>query len=95
MAGKELIIDDDFCRAMADYFVKQGEHLDQVISEYNSILETIRENGIKEGDVARALSAYISYSKKLSKQFGNISSIAKTHVNNFLTRVDSADQYLF
>lgn len=95
MADKQLIIDDEFCNAMADYYVKQGEQLDKVISQYVSILQGIKDKAITSGDVSKALGAYITYAQKLNGQIGSISTIAKTHVTTFLTRIDSADKYLF
>lgn len=95
MAGKELMIDDEYCNSMKTYFVEQGEFIDKRVAEYISILQNIRNNAITSGDVAKALSEYITYASELSKQVGNLSSIAKGHVDNFLSRVDSADQYLF
>ena len=95
MAGTELIVDDEFCKAMGEYYVKQGERLDQVLSKYLTILNDIQKKGIKKGEVAEALSMYITLSKKLCKQFENVSSVTKTHVTNFLSKIDSADQYLF
>ncbi len=95
MAGTELIIDDDFCSATAKYLVQQGEHLDIILSRYLSILEEIRETSIKEGDVADALSAYITYAEKLCKQLCYASQITKAHVQFFLAQIDAADRYLF
>lgn len=95
MASNQLIIDDDYCRAMSDYFIKQGEHMDTVIAEYVLILQDIKKNAIISGDVSNALEMYISYAQKLNKQIGNISTVAKSHIEYFLIRVDDADQYLF
>lgn len=95
MANKQLIIDDDYCRALGDFFVKQGEHMDGVIAEYVSILQEIKNSAITSGDVSNALGEYISYAQKLNDQIGNISITAKTHIDKFLTSVDDADQYLF
>lgn len=95
MASNELIIDDDYCRAMGNYFVSQGQQIDQIVSEYVSILQDLRNNAIVSGDVANALSAYIGFASKLNKLVGNISVNAKKNVNGFLAKVDAADQYLF
>ena len=95
MAGKDLIIDDDFCKSMGGYFASQGEHMENVITEYISILQEIRNTAITSGDVADALTAYITYVSKLKRQMRNISSTVNAHINNFLMRVDSADEYLF
>ena len=95
MASKDLIIDDDFCKAMGTYFVNKGEELDQMISDYVTTLQDVRNKGIVSGDVATALSSYISYASRLKKQIGIISSDVNKQINAFLDRVDDADQYLF
>ena len=95
MASKDLIIDDDFCKEMGTYFVKKGEELDQMVSNYISILKNVRNKGIVSGDVATALSSYISYASRLKKQIGRISSDVNKQINSFLDQVDNADQYLF
>lgn len=95
MASNELIIDDDFCRAMATYFEKQGESMDKLIAEYITILKDVKSDGIVSGDVADALSTFISYAEKLDKQIGKVSTSLKTQIDRFLERVDSEDQYLF
>lgn len=95
MASKDLIIDDDFCKAMGTYFVKKGEELDQRVSDYISTLQDVRNKGIVSGDVATALSSYISYASRLKNQIGSISSDVNKQINSFLAQVDGVDQYLF
>lgn len=95
MASKELIIDDDFCKKMGAYFVKKGEEIDQMVSDYIVILQDVKKNGIVSGEVANALSSYISHASRLKKQIGNISTGVNKQINSFLTRIDDADQFLF
>ncbi len=95
MASNELIIDDDYCKAMGAYFEKQGEEIDEIISEYLGVLQEVKNKAIISGDVSDALSIYLVYVQKLSKHFGTISSSAKSQIGKFLGRVDSEDQYLF
>lgn len=95
MASNNLIIDDDYCTAMGTYFEQQGEAMDKLIADYIAILKDAKSKGIVSGDVANALTSYISYVEKLNKQIGNISKLTKTQISKFLARVDSEDQYLF
>lgn len=95
MASKDLVVDDEFCKQMGNYFMKKGEELDQMISDYIAALQDVRNKGIISGDVAIELSSYISYTSRLKKQIGTISSDVNKQINAFLTRVDDADQYLF
>lgn len=95
MASNELIIDDEYCKAMGEYFVKQGEELDQLVVDYISILQDVKNKGITSGDVSNALNSYINYVKKLNKKIGNLSTSTKIQIDNFLAQVDEEDQYLF
>ena len=95
MAKNDLIIDDDYCKSMGNYFVQQGNQLDLIILQYITILNEIRTSALVSGDVADALSAYITYAENLSRKFSEISTIANNEINNFLTNIDRADKYLF
>ncbi len=95
MASNELIIDDDYCRAMGSYFEKQGNEMDDMIVDYISILEDVRSKGISDGETAKVLTAYINYVKKLNKKTGNVSKNIKGKIDRFLVQVDAEDKYLF
>lgn len=95
MASNELIVDDDYCRKMGNYFEKQGEQLDNYISTYISILENIENDAIMSGDTSNALSAYINQAKKMNKQIDSISKTAKAYAEKFISKIDEADEFLF
>ena len=95
MASNELIIDDDYCKAMGSYFVKQGEEIDKLTAEYINILKEVKSKAITSGEVSKALSTYIGYVQMLNKKIGSISTSTKTQIDNFLARVDDEDKYLF
>ena len=95
MASNDLIIDDDYCKAIADRFVQEGEHIDQIAEEYLSILLETRNKAILDGATANALSAYISAASVLRNKTEKISIDFLTEILNFISEVDSEDQYLF
>lgn len=95
MAEKDLIVDDEYCTSMGNYFYAQGQTLNTMVKDYINALEKVRRNAIKAGEAAEALDAYIAYAKKLDGQIEEISAIAKKQAADFLTQVDSADEYLF
>lgn len=95
MASKEIIIDDDYCIKMGNYFLKQGNQIDKFIAEYINILQSIRDTAIVSGETANALRMYIEYAKRLNMQIGNVSENVQKQLNRFLVNVDSADQFLF
>lgn len=95
MASSELIIDDDYCKAIGNYFAAQGERLDSLVAEYEAILQNVESKAIVSGDVSRALAVYIGYVNKLKQQFGNISSVVSKQISFFVSEIDEADEYLF
>ena len=95
MASNQCIIDDSYCMAMGNYFKRQGERLDVMISDYVAALKMVRDTAITNGDVHVVLDAYIDYAEKMKDKIGSISNNALAHVTKFQSKVDEADQYLF
>lgn len=63
MAEKDLIIDDEYCTSMGNYFYTQGQTLNTMVKDYITALEKVRRNAIKAGEAAEALDAYIDTRK--------------------------------
>jgi len=95
MASNQCIIDDKYCEAMGTYFKRQGEKLDQMISDYLYVLQSIRDDAVMKGDIHEVLEGYVAYAEKMREKIGTISCNAQSQVLKFLTKVDEADQYLF
>ena len=75
MASNELIIDDEYCKAMGSYFKKQGEEIDELISEYLDVLQNVKNKAIVSGAVSDALLVYLVYVEKLTKYLDNVSEL--------------------
>ena len=73
MAGIELKIDDEYINGMASLFETRSQDLQEGVDSYLTILSTIREEAIQEGDTADALDAFIEYASSLK---GIISELA-------------------
>lgn len=95
LASNSLQIDDEYCNNMKQYFTDQGTKLEGYLTEYITILERIRDTGIKGGNVNEALNSYITYANKLKGKISDISTVANTHISTFLSKIDEADQFLF
>ena len=95
MASTELIVDDEYCKKLADFFLKHGANLEMDVSVYITVMESLRETGIIGGDAARALDTYIQYAKKIDNMIYIISTEAYKTAHNFVSSIDAADQYLF
>lgn len=59
MAGSSLIIDDEHCTSVGGFYKTQSETLNNYIKKYITILEGVKKEAIKQGDVATALNSYI------------------------------------
>lgn len=75
------------------YFIKGLSEFEA--DKVESYINHINSDIVTSGDVSNALSSYINYVKKLNKKIGSISTSTKTQIENFLSRVDAEDQYLF
>ena len=95
MASNELIIDDDYCKAMGEYCQTQGKELDKIIKDYINILQNLKDKAITSGEGSNALNTYISHVRKLEGVLGGLSSPIKGEIIQFLSRVDGEDKYLF
>ena len=88
-----MIIDDEYCKKIGNYIAKQGEQIDKIIVSYISILENVRENAVKEGLTAEALSRYISQASRLKTSITLTSLSAKKQVQNFVTKINQIDKF--
>lgn len=93
--SSNLIINEE---EMKDYVVtikKEASRMESSVNEYLTILNDIRNNAIKEGEVAEALSSFISHSKLLKSQFIAIAQENQKIVMRFLMKVDKDDSFIY
>lgn len=95
MASNDLIIDDRYCKTVADFCIDQSSVLEQLVSEYLRILNDVLQSGITAGSTHDVLKVYVSYAEKLRDQFNDFSETAKSQIVSFNQKIDAADQYLF
>ncbi len=95
----ELIVHDDYIEDFKSYFSTSLLGLADLTSQYIKIMTTVRENGIKAGETANALEAFISQ-VSMETTDNNISAdvISNTtqqYCDNFLEQIDDADEELY
>lgn len=95
MAGKQLQVDDDYCNAMAQYYINEGTVIENYIQEYIDILTRIQKKAIMKGDIADSLQNYIMYANKLKGSVLAIATNAQKQALMYLAAIDDADQFLF
>lgn len=95
MANGNLMVDDEYCQNMGNYLQKKGCELDRIVTEYINILQEINNTAIMNGETAEVLSQYIECCRKLEGKITYLSNVANQTVTQFLSDVDTADDYLF
>lgn len=95
MEKNELIVDEEYCEKLAQYFNSRGSHLELVIRQYINILERIEEKAIISGDVYNALLLYIDSCKKIQNNIGNISNAARRQTKQFVKEMADNDKLTF
>lgn len=95
MIDKNLIIDDDYCINASKYIYDEGAKLDFYIVEYLIILKRICDNALVNGETAKALRDYVEYANKLKGSIRDLSIVIRININEFISKIDDADQYLF
>jgi len=91
-----LVIVEEYVTNVGNSCKTKGGVLDDaILADYIATLKTIREIGIKDGDIAQALSAYIGCAEIMRSKVATISEYMQTLCDSFLTEVDGIDQYTF
>lgn len=94
-----LIVEDDFIKKSGELMDDLSNDLFWIINGYQSVLETVAEDGIKQGATADALK---EFSRQVKSSTGKNSSTAfligdecKRYCDGFIMRVDSDDKDLY
>jgi hypothetical protein len=94
-----LIIEDDYFSDTGARCKSYGNHLNQQMSQYLSILDKICSEAIPSGAQHDALSAFAADVKILCGEHQNrlssISDSLSTTCTNFIVQVDYDDQFLY
>ena len=91
----DLIINDDYVVSVGDTCCRRAASLEAILDEYISILKTINDTAIQEGEMSVAVNAYVLCAQQLEGQIQTISSDMKRICNCMIDAVDKADSYLF
>lgn len=90
-----LVVDDSGYQTASQYFTRQGERYEEAIKAFVSILNEICSEGIISGDTADAMRAYAEYAGELKGTIGDVMKQAAEQCTQFVSNVDSADQFLY
>lgn len=91
----DLIVHDNNVISLGEEYVSRGEAFEAVLDKYINILQSILDEGIKDGKVHDNLAVFLNNVRALKSEAINIAKSAKESNHKFLTDMDSADSYLY
>lgn len=92
---ENLVIDDDYVQDVGDVCARRGKELEEILSSYLEILDTIKSEALMEGDISSALETFNECASAISGQLEKISSQVQDVCGAFIVEVNDADSYLF
>lgn len=95
MTDNQMIIDEDYCKEMNNYYIQQAEFLNLFIIQYIEILKETKTKALVSGSVATAMAIYISHVELLQNQIRNITYDIDNDIGNFIRQVESEDTITF
>ena len=91
----DLIISDEYIRECGDYIEKQGERVEDFLSEYLQILHEVTSEAFKLGKACVAIERFTNAASELQNVVAETSRIAKNATDTFVTEIDQADFYTY
>ncbi|MFG6358872.1 MAG: hypothetical protein K1W26_18940 [Acetatifactor sp.] len=93
MQDTELVFDEEYINGMAEYFEKQGKQLQKMSDDYVKAMRRIVESGIKRGDTAESLRAFLQYAEKLNRVIASTAVQIRDSTADYWGEIDARDQY--
>lgn len=95
MNERDLIVQDEFITGSAAKCKNCGEQLEQIVTRYVEILETILKDSIQSGDFAEALQLFAESAAAMKGTITANSNQIDYDLRSYITAINEADQYLF
>lgn len=91
----DLVVYDESVKDISREYLKRGEEIENILDRYSRILKKITEDGIKSGKVNDNLKIYLEAVEKLKREASYLAERAEDCINNFISDIDIADNYLY
>lgn len=95
MPTRDLIVHDEFIKGSAKSCLRYGKELEEILTEYISILKSIHSTSLLSGQLSDALEEYIETASLLQGTMTSNSTKIEYDLRSYLTAIDIADDYLF
>lgn len=90
-----MVVDDNGYMTASQYFRCQGTRYEDALKSYVEILNLISQEGIITGDTADALRQFASFAAELQGPIGDAMADTAEKCKQFVSDVDTADQFLY
>ena len=90
-----LIVSDEYINEMSEFFLKQGENLENMLDQYLAVLWVICNINITSGKIHDGLEAYKNAGKSLNGELKILSTVVSQTLKNFLNEIDEVDKYIY
>ena len=91
---KDIFVDDEKYTALADFYEKACALLEEQISSYINILNSVPEDAMK-GNTAQEIKMLGEMAGKFSGVISDIGETMSLTIQNYLSSIDTADEYLY
>lgn len=95
MQDTEVVIDDDYINAMAEYFEKQGRQLQGIADNYISAMTRMVQEGMPIGETSETLRTFVNYAQALQREILTTAMKARNLTLDYLEEVDVKDNYQY
>ncbi len=93
--ANELIVSDDYIEEMSEFFLNQGQNLENMLDQYLTAVSVICSTNITSGRIHDGLEAYRNAGKSLNGELKMLSTVVSQTLNNFINEIDEVDKYLY
>ncbi|MDO5603207.1 MAG: hypothetical protein Q4G07_10625 [Oscillospiraceae bacterium] len=90
-----LIVSDSEYNALNQHYQNFGALAEQQLDTYFSIMQKVCASAIPSGAVYQNLVSFVSEGQKLRGQISDITKTAAADCQNYITKIDEKDQYLY
>ena len=90
-----LIIVDEYVQSVGSNCVRRGQDLEQILATYLQILREIKEEALIDGRTSASLGVFIDCVNLISDQVSILSDNAQRACQNYISDINTADDYLF
>ena len=90
-----LIVDDSNCRNRGSHIEAYCIALNSSLIDFSEALHSIRNEAVKEGELADALDAFMECIDVLMDELKTIGNTIDERADNYIESIDEADQELY